>query len=68
MWIEKTDNNLITEHVELMFYTRWAKTLIGVRIGARIKCGSIECDIDDVTHFTQVPFPNKQLTNAYTEN
>lgn len=63
MWIAKHKNDDIVEFVEQMFYTRFAKTLIGARVGAKIKCGGIECDIDDVTHYQDKPSAPEPLTH-----
>jgi hypothetical protein len=64
-WVKKTTNDQIPEHLEMMFYTRYARTVIGTRIGAKIKCGVQDIDIEDVTHFQNKPEPpHKELLDA----
>lgn len=62
-WTEVKEENQIPEMEELMFYTRYGKTLIGVRVGHSIKCGNQPTPLEDITHYAPKPTPHDKAQN-----
>jgi len=50
-WITMTSFHEVPEHLEMIFHTRFGKTVIGTLIGNQVRCGNQNIPIEDITHY-----------------